>query len=149
MRKITEACDMDTTTKRLITNDELKALNIRLWKEWTLKATEVNCCKLCSSVVDDATAGQFLKYVQGYEVTPEIIGLIARIARGEYTPPGLDCTLRGKPQKNFLMYKIEPLPIPPGTHIMNSLWNTTAWSRMWEYIWGANVSPLKLPTISI
>lgn len=114
VRKITEACDMDTTTKRHITNDELKALNIRLWKEWTLKATEVNCCKLCSSVVDDATAGQFLKYVQGYEATPEIIGLIARIARGEYTPPGLDCTLRGKPQKNFLMYKIEPLPHPSG-----------------------------------
>lgn len=97
-----------------MTKDQLRELNISLWKEWTLKATEVNCCKLCVAVVDNDTATQFLRYVQGLGVKPSTVGLIRSIAEGRYIPPGLDCTLRGVRQKNHLMYKIEPLEHPSG-----------------------------------
>lgn len=97
-----------------MTDEEQKALNVSLWREWNRKASMVNCCKFCSSVVDDATARQFLRYVQDYEVPQQIIDLIDHIVRGEYVPPGLDCTLNGVPQKNHLMYKIESLDHPSG-----------------------------------
>lgn len=97
-----------------MTEEELKELNVSLWREWTLKATEVNCCKLCGAVVDDYTAEQFLRHVQGLEVAPEVLAKIGSIAKGEYIPPGLDCTLRGIHQPNHLMYKIEPIAHPSG-----------------------------------
>lgn len=97
-----------------MTEEELNDLNVSLWKEWTLKATEVNCCKLCCAVVDDETAIQFLRYIQGFGVSDRIRRQIDSIARGELILPGLDCTLRGIRQKNHLMYKIEPLEHPTG-----------------------------------
>lgn len=97
-----------------MSSEELDELNVSLWREWTMKATVVNCCKLCGAVVDDDTARQFLRYVQGLEVTPATLELIQSIARGETVPPGLDCTLRGVRQPNHLMYKIEPLEHPSG-----------------------------------
>lgn len=93
---------------------EFKDLNLSLWREWTLKATAVNCCKMCSIVVDDTTAAGFMRHVQGYEVPEPIARLIQSIAEGTTVPSGLDCTLRGKFQKNHLMYKIEPLDHPSG-----------------------------------
>ena len=97
-----------------MTSEEQKALNLSLWKEWTHKASAVNCCKFCSAVMDRDTAGQFMRYVQGFEVSAEILSLIDRIVDGDYVPPGLDCTLQGKPQSHHLMYKIEPLDHPSG-----------------------------------
>ena len=85
-----------------------------LWREWTRKASAVNCCKFCSAVVDTETAAQFMRYVQGYSVPAEIVYLIERIVDGKYVPAGLDCTLHGVHQKNHLMYKIEPLDHPSG-----------------------------------
>ncbi len=80
-----------------MTQEEQKALDLSLWKEWTHKASTINCCKFCSAVVDDATAAEFLRYVQGFTVSAEPMPLVDRIADGEYVPPGLDCTLQGKP----------------------------------------------------
>lgn len=97
-----------------MTQEEQKALNLSLWKEWTHKASAVCCCKFCSPVMDGATADQFLRYVQGFPVSAEITNLIDRIVDGNYVPPGLDCTLQGIPQKHHLMYKIEPLDHPSG-----------------------------------
>ncbi len=41
-----------------MTQEEQKALDLSLWKEWTHKASTINCCKFCSAVVDDATAAE-------------------------------------------------------------------------------------------
>ncbi len=97
-----------------MTPEEQKALNLSLWKEWTHKASAVNCCKFCSAIVDGDTSAQFLRYVQGFPVSSEIMSLIDRIVDGDYVPPGLDCTLQGIPQRHHLMYKIEPLDHPSG-----------------------------------
>lgn len=97
-----------------MTQEEQQALNLSLWKEWTHKSSAVCCCKFCSTVMDGATADQFLRYVQGFPVSAEITSLIERIVDGSYVPPGLDCTLQGIPQKHHLMYKIEPIEHPSG-----------------------------------
>ena len=98
----------------IMTKEEQKELDVSLWREWNRKASMVNCCKFCSSVVDDVTSRQLLRYVQGYDVPPEITGLIDRIVDGTYVPPNLDCTLNCVPQRHHLMYKIESLDHPSG-----------------------------------
>lgn len=97
-----------------MTPEEQRELDFSLWKEWTRKASAVNCCKFCSAVMDAYTAGEFMRYVQGFKVSAEITNIIDRIVSGDYIPPGLDCTLHGIYQKHHLMYKIEPLEHPSG-----------------------------------
>lgn len=94
--------------------DDLKDLNMSLWREWTLKASAVNCCKLYSLVADNDTARELMRFVQGLEVSEPTARLIKSIIAGETVPPGFDCTLRGKIQKTHLMYKIKPLDHPSG-----------------------------------
>lgn len=64
--------------------------------------------------MDGDTSDQFMRYVQGFPVSGEILRLIDRIVEGEFVPPGLDCTLQGVPQRHHLMYKIESLDHPSG-----------------------------------
>lgn len=65
-----------------MTSEEQKALDQSLWKEWTHKASAVNCCKFCSAVMDGDTSDQFMRYVQGFPVSGEILRLIDRIVEG-------------------------------------------------------------------
>ena len=102
-------------------DNQLEQLNESLWKEWILKATEVNCCKICGAVVDNDTARDLKLYVQGFEINDTSKSLIRNIASGKYTPPGLDCTLRGEKQPNHLMLKIEPLEHPSGNALYEFL----------------------------